>query len=74
MAEWRVRYDGTCSRCGIALRRGMPAVSDRATKTIHCIACPVPQPPPTPAPPQLPIVDSGVPGRSAHAEEPIATT
>ena len=70
MAEWRVKYDGTCVRCGIALVRGTPAVWDRATKTIHCIDCsgsPSVEPMPSPAA-VLPAVDPGVAGRSARTE------
>ena len=63
---WRVKYDGTCARCGTALLKGMPAVWDRATRTIHCIECPVPQPPPPPAAPAA--VDKGVAGHSARVE------
>ena len=63
---WRVKYDGTCTRCGTALLKGMPAVWDRATRTIHCIECPVPQPPPPPPAPAT--VDKGVAGHSARVE------
>ena len=62
MGDWRVKYDGVCSRCGIALRAGAVAVYDRATRTIHCVSCPAapgPEPPP---------IDAGGAGRSARQE------
>ena len=65
---WRVKYDGTCARCGTTLLKGVPAVWDRATHSIHCIECPDPQPPPLPAPPAPATVDKGVAGRSARVE------
>lgn len=70
MAEWRVKHDGICARCGIDLVRGTAAVWDRATKTIHCIECPgaLAIRPAPPTPPVSPIVDQGVAGRSARAE------
>lgn len=40
MGDWRVKYDGVCSRCGVALRAGEIAVYDRATRTVHCVSCP----------------------------------
>lgn len=60
---WRVRYDGTCARCGIALVRGTPAVWDRASRTIHCIECPT-----TTQGGVEPVAEAGVAGRSARAE------
>lgn len=60
VGEWRVRYDGVCSRCGITLRAGEIAVYERATRTIHCVACPTPD---------IPLeVDRGMAGRSARIE------
>jgi hypothetical protein len=59
---WRVKYDGTCARCGVALVRGTPAVWDRASRTIRCIECPTEQPRADPA------IEAGVAGRSARAE------
>lgn len=78
---WRVKYDGTCARCGITLRKGTPAAWDRASRTIHCIECPpaadVSVPPadapavspeaPTPAPAPI-TIDPGIAGRSARVE------
>lgn len=63
MAEWRVKYDGICSRCGMPLLRGTPAAWDRTTRTIHCIECPQPG-----SPGPAPQIDHGVGGRSARAE------
>jgi hypothetical protein len=59
---WRVKYDGTCSRCGTVLRAGDIAVYDRRAHAIHCVECPVispkgPQP-----------IDLGVAGASARRE------
>jgi hypothetical protein len=39
-AEWRVKYDGVCSRCGIALHAGEIAVYERPTRSIRCVVCP----------------------------------
>jgi len=62
MADWRLRYDGVCSRCGIALRAGEVAVYERATRTIHCVSCLTT---PDPEPPEI---DAGVAGQSARQE------
>ena len=62
MGDWRVKYDGVCSRCGIALRAGEVAVYDRPTRTIHCVSCPIV---PDAGPPEI---DAGVAGRSARQE------
>ena len=62
MGEWRVKYDGVCSRCGTLLRAGEVAVYDRSTRTIHCVACPTA---PAPHPREI---DAGVAGRSARKE------
>jgi Nuclease-related domain len=37
---WRVKHDGVCSRCGIALRAGEVAVYERSTRSIRCVVCP----------------------------------
>lgn len=37
---WRVKYDGACALCGSLLPKGTPAAWDRASRTMHCIACP----------------------------------
>lgn len=36
----RLRYAGTCCRCGGALAAGVPANYDREAKTVFCIQCP----------------------------------
>jgi hypothetical protein len=36
----RLRYAGTCTRCGISLAAGTTADYDRASKTVACVACP----------------------------------
>ena len=66
MAEWLVKYDGVCARCGIPLMKGTPAVWDRTTRTIRCIECPT-QPPSPPRSNDAIEVAPGVAGRSARA-------
>lgn len=61
MGDWRVKYDGVCSRCGVALLAGEVAVYERASRTIRCVSCPT-----TPGP--TPEIDPGVAGRSARKE------
>ncbi len=61
--QWLVKYDGPCAQCGRTLVRGMPAIWDRATQTMHCIECPQAG---DPAP--EPEIDHGTGGRSARAE------
>lgn len=58
---WRVKYDGTCSRCGVGLAKGTPAVWDRLTRTIRCIECPS-------TVVDVPPIDIGIAGRSARVE------
>lgn len=36
----RLRYAGTCSRCGASLAAGTTADYDRASKTVACVVCP----------------------------------
>ncbi len=62
MGDWRVKYDGVCSKCGVALRAGEVAVYDWPRRTIHCVTCP------TAPSVEQPEVDSGVAGRSARQE------
>jgi len=62
MGEWRVKYDGACSRCGVALHAGEVAVYERATLTIRCVSCPT-----APAS-ESSEIDVGVAGRSARQE------
>jgi len=61
--QWLVKHDGICSECGAALIRGVPAVWDRTTRSIHCIECPSVLSRTAPIP-----VDSGVAGDSAQRE------
>jgi len=63
MNAWHVKYDGICSSCGTPLPRGMPAVWDRTTRTMHCIECPTVPDAPDPLP-----VDEGMAGASARRE------
>lgn len=38
----RLRYSGTCRLCGTSLPAGLPGIYERETKTVRCVACPVP--------------------------------
>lgn len=62
MGDWRVKYDGVCSKCGVMLHADEVAVYDRPTRTIHCVTCPTA---PEAGPPEI---DAGVAGRSARHE------
>src|SRR2546422_6691915 len=64
LADWRVKYDGMCARCGTPLLRGEVAVWDRSTRTMHCVECPSPR---EAAHLELPL-DVGIPGSSARRE------
>ena len=61
---WRVKYDGTCSRCGLALRAGDVAVYERPTHSIRCVECPTAGTVAVPEPP----IEAGVAGGSARRE------
>ncbi len=63
--SWRVKYDGICSRCGIALVAGTPAVYDRASRTTRCIECPPPA--------AVETVAAAAPGAPASAPEVAAS-
>lgn len=75
----RLRYAGTCSRCGKSLEAGVTADYDRTSKTVACVECPARRAlperveesaaPPSPrmAPPELEVVD-GTAGGSAARE------
>jgi len=77
----KLRYAGTCSRCGAVLEAGQTADYDRTSRTVACVACPArralperaeesaaPQHAITPdLPPELEVVD-GVAGASAARE------
>lgn len=77
----RLRYAGTCSRCGESLGAGVTADYDRNSKTVACVECPARRALPeraeesaaprhaiTPeAPPELEVVD-GTAGGSAARE------
>ena len=67
MADWRVKFDGTCSRCGSPLPRGTVAIWERATRTIRCVECLAPPLPPPPPPVPAPV-DAGIAGASARRE------
>lgn len=55
---WRVKFDGECAQCGIALRAGEVAVWDRATRSMHCVECPTAVSP----------LEAGTAGASARRE------
>ena len=61
----RLRYPGTCTRCGASIAAGTDAVWDSSARTVSCIVCPQPADPwqAVAAPPS-----SGIAGRSAQAE------
>jgi len=59
----RLRYAGTCIRCGAPLAIGAEALYDRRLKTVHCVTCPADHVG-EPAGP----VDVGVAGASARRE------
>jgi hypothetical protein len=69
VGEWRVKYAGACSRCGLALRAGEVAVYDRPTRSIHCVECPpaVVEPEPADETPE-PDFEMGTAGASARRE------
>jgi Nuclease-related domain. len=59
----RLRYAGTCVLCATQLAKGAEAFYDPASKTVRCLACPVPGTGPTEQP-----IDLGVAGGSASRE------
>lgn len=61
-----MKYDGTCSKCGAPLLRGVPAIWDGRAHKMSCIECPPATPLPADAP--LPEIDAGTAGRSARFE------
>lgn len=46
----RLRYAGTCGRCGAGLAAGSTASYDKAAKAVFCLDCPPPTPDPAAAP------------------------
>ena len=65
---WRVKYDGTCVRCGRSLVAGTPAIYDRSARTIRCIECPTATESPAEAPLPQSEIDTGTAGASARRE------
>lgn len=61
---WRVKHDGVCSRCGLALHAGEVAVYERPTRSIRCVVCPTGAERPS----EEPAFDPGVAGASARRE------
>lgn len=66
MTRMRLRYPGTCVRCGASLAAGAEAIHDRASRTVSCIACPTE--PTKGGPTALPEIEVGVAGASAQRE------
>jgi hypothetical protein len=67
MADWIVKYDGPCSRCGTTLRAGTPAVWDKGIRKMYCIECPASaEPLPSPVAKDSEL-DLGIAGGSAQA-------
>jgi hypothetical protein len=58
----RLRYSGTCVRCGTLLTAGTDALYDRTEKSVRCIFCP------SENGPDSATVDPGVAGASARRE------
>jgi hypothetical protein len=63
LTQMRLRYSGTCVRCGVPLAKGAEALYDRRLKTVQCVSCSTyeggePEPP----------LDVGVAGASARRE------
>lgn len=50
----RLRYEGTCVRCGTAIPQGVRAVYDRAARVVSCLDCPAA---PARAAGELPLAD-----------------
>jgi hypothetical protein len=56
----RLRYTGTCVKCGAGLAKGEPAIYDPGSQTVHCLVCPHHE---GAAADPTPAVDFGVAGR-----------
>jgi len=56
-----LRFPGVCVLCGTALAKGTEALHDPATKTVRCLACPIPGTSSTEPP-----IDHGIAGGSAR--------
>lgn len=67
----RLRYAGTCARCGASLGAGTTADYDRASKTVVCVACPPGQVPQGQADP-VPRPTATVPASTEVTREPAA--
>lgn len=73
----RLRYAGTCRRCGTELPAKADAIYERTTKTVRCVDCPVTIEPPDPnteavtaagPPASIEQPGAGVAGSSARRE------
>ena len=67
LKKLRLRYVGTCVVCGAALAQGVPALYDKASKTVRCVVCPnvAAVAPVVATPPTVDAVDAPVPGGPA---------
>jgi nuclease-like protein len=65
---WRVKYDGTCARCGRALARGTPAIYERTSRTIRCVDCQAASEPTAEVSVPQSVFDTGIAGASARRE------
>jgi Nuclease-related domain len=61
----RLRYAGTCERCGKELVKGAEAIYEASTRTVRCIEC---EAAPIPGPRAEAPEDQGVAGSSARRE------
>jgi hypothetical protein len=61
--QLRLRYAGTCIRCGKSLPKGEEALYDSSTRTVRCIVCEAPDREVVEV-----IDDPGIAGRSAQRE------
>lgn len=61
--QLRLRYTGTCTRCGKTLAKGEQAFYDSSTRTVRCVICE------GPLPEVIEVIDDpGIAGRSANRE------
>ena len=77
----RLRYEGTCARCGEPLGAGTTADYHRASKTVACVACPPGRAPQGQVDPPAPPAAIGLPAaglttgpaapRSSPGEPPV---
>lgn len=64
----RLRYAGTCARCGVELAARATAVYDRASRTVSCVTCPIADSTPDEVDASHRTVEIGTAGASARRE------